>query len=99
MTTSTLFSSFELKRGDSDKQKIWGGRERPNTGNYVTALQESLLATNIPLTIDGEFGPGTERALKMFQWCLNSHPYRLSSQAVVIDTRKVVQIMNGRLDK
>lgn len=99
MTTSTLFGSFELKRGDSDKQKTWGGHKRPNIGTYVTNLQESLQAVNIPLSVDGQFGPGTERALKMFQWCLNSHPYRLCNQAAVADTRKVVQTMSGRLDQ
>lgn len=99
MATPSPFGPFELKRGDSDKQQTWGGHKRPNAGNHVTTLQEALVAVDIPLSIiDGEFGPGTEQAVKMFQWCLTAHPYRRFNQALVTDTRNVTQAVNGRVD-
>lgn len=99
MATSSSFGPFELKNGDSDKNQIFGGHRRPNAAGYVTALQEALRALDIPLTIvDGQFGPGTERAVKMFQWCLTAHSYRRFNQSLVTDTCKVIQALNGRLD-
>ncbi|WP_417503036.1 M15 family metallopeptidase [Marinobacter sp.] len=99
MARSSCFGPFELKSGDSDKKQIFGGHRRPNAASYVTALQEALRAVDIPLAIvDGQFGPGTEQALKMFQWCLTAHPYRRFNQSLVTDTCKVTQALSGRLD-
>lgn len=99
MAIPSPFGTFELKSGDSDKKQTWGGHKRPNAASHVTTLQEALVAVDIPLAVvDGEFGPGTERAVKMFQWCLTTHPYRRFNQSLVTDTHKVTQALNGRLD-
>lgn len=96
MATPSAFGPFELQNGDSDSKQIWGGHKRPNVAGYVSSLQKALQAADIPLAlVDGEFGPATERAVKMFQWCLTTHPYRRLNQSLVTDTHKVTQELNG----
>lgn len=99
MTTPSPFGPYELRNGDSDSKQIWGGRKHPSVAGYVTSLQKALQSVDIPLAlVDGEFGPMTERAVKMFQWCLTTHPYRRRNQSLVTDPHKVTQALSGRLD-
>lgn len=98
--TASPFSLFELKNGDSDKNQIWGSQKRSMPGGYVAHMQNSLRAVSIPLTtVDGEFGPATEWAVKMFQWCVSAHPYRIFNQTVVNDTQHLTLATSGCLDK
>ena len=86
MTTS--FGQYELKLGDNDGQNIWGGQKLQESGDHVTRLQKALKAAGIPLgQADGAFGTATQRAVKMFQWCATSHPYRINNQSVIMDTQ------------
>jgi len=47
----------------SDKELSKGSKNK----DYVTALQNTLKASGINLSVDGDFGPGTEAAVKTFQ--------------------------------
>lgn len=67
-----MSSATGLKRGDSDKRNVWGGKKLSTPPQYtVTSLQTDLKAIGAYTdTIDGGFGKNTEKALKIFQWCL-----------------------------
>lgn len=64
---------IELKRGDNDGKSIWGGMKKSQSPAFtVTVLQTLLDAVGIYSgKIDGKFGSNTERAVKIFQWCLS----------------------------
>jgi Putative peptidoglycan binding domain len=80
-------NSYNLKLGDSDKQKRWeGATNSASSGEHVRNLQLNLAAVGcLTGKADGEFGPGTLVALKRFQWHLHKVRRRLnaSGQAVV----------------
>jgi len=63
------YQNFRLKKGDSDKNKIWGGATQTDTGTWIKDLQQDLsdFGTYIG-KLDGDFGKGTEKALKRYQW-------------------------------
>lgn len=86
----------ELKRGDNDKSKKWGGKTLENPPKYlVKDLQEDLKSVGVFIsTANGVFGPKTEKALKLFQWvcakmthCLKDkkHHSRVKTTKILID--------------
>lgn len=58
----------QLKRGDDDNSKRWGGKNLDISPSYtVKDLQSDLKSVGtFTMTINGIFGPKTERALSCF---------------------------------
>jgi hypothetical protein len=59
-----------LRRGDQDREQIWGGSRRSTqSGTPVTELQNALIKLGtLTFPPDGAFGQHTEEALQRFQW-------------------------------
>jgi hypothetical protein len=72
MATLTLqdLGGLSLRKGDDDRNRIWGGSARPTqAGTPVTELQTALIKLGtLPFSADGQFGTHTEEALQRFQW-------------------------------
>lgn len=68
---------MELQRGDNDHAAIWGGARADHVPVFtVMALQSRLHSIGLYSdSQDGIFGPNTELALKIFQWCLKHAVY------------------------
>ena len=71
-----LYGGFELKKGDNDNKKIWGGKKRDKEGEFVEELQEDLVKlgywvsaadTTNGMKCDGDFGLKTKGAVVTFQ--------------------------------
>lgn len=73
-----FYGGFELKKGDNENKKIWGGKKQDSDGAYIAELQKDLfslgywitdgLKTQDPMVYDGDFGHGTYSGLKTFQY-------------------------------
>lgn len=72
-----------LRQSDDDRLRRWGGGVRNGmTGTPVAELQQALAAVGVyTSTVDGQFGPGTEIAVRRFQWFLGNSRYRLNAPA------------------
>ena len=67
-----------LRIGDSDSHHRWGGHvQHGYSGTPVTQLQTALVAVGLLKKVDGGFGPGTQAAVKRFQWYGKNMDYRL----------------------
>lgn len=75
--------AIALRQTDSDKLKRWGGVIRADTtGTPIAELQTALTAVGVyTSTIDGDFGAGTQLALRRFQWFVVNSRYRLQVAA------------------
>ncbi|MDG5817031.1 peptidoglycan-binding protein [Chitinispirillales bacterium ANBcel5] len=76
---SQFYGGYVLKKGDNDSNKTFGGNLTDSDGEYVRELQQDLLrlgywisnpssTTGKGMVVDGDFGEGTENALKTFQF-------------------------------
>ena len=76
---------MELKCGDNDKKSIWGGSNLSQTLPYtVKSLQTHLHAVGVYSDkIDGNFGANTEKAVKLFQWCLKNSIHVVKKSTLV----------------
>jgi len=90
----------ELKRGDSDDRSVWGGSKLATAPAYtVRLLQADLKAVGVYSdTIDGGFGKNTERALKIFQWCLKNSIQVIKSSALTTYTPSPTTTLSGTYD-
>ena len=80
-----------LRQGDHDGRRVWGGTQQPGgmatpgaaapgaaAPGPVRALQADLAAVGTYLgTLDGAFGPGTAKAVCLFQWNAANQAQRL----------------------
>lgn len=89
-----------LQRGDNDNKNIWNGSRGGRAPAYtVRQLQTDLKAVGtLSGRIDGDFGKNTERALKIFQWCLKNASQILDN-GNLIEHRPIKNItVSGVLD-
>ena len=82
MPTPLMFSALgniSLRHGDDDAAQHWGGTTRAElTGTPVAELQRMLAAIGTyTMAIDGQFGDGTQRALRWLQWFMANCRFRL----------------------
>lgn len=96
-----MTTHIELKNGDNDNAKKWGGKILDETPFYtVKNLQEDLKSVGTFTVVeDGIFGSKTEKSLKLFQWvCINmSHCLEKKTQITRIKTANI--LVNGKLTK
>ena len=82
-TTGSLtlqnLSGLSLRRGDNDRERIWGGSARPTQiGTPVAEPQTAPIALGtLTDSADGVFGQDTEEALQRFQWYVAHRRTRL----------------------
>jgi hypothetical protein len=99
MSGNNTYGGFQLKRNDNDRRKHWGGQRRPVGGKHVEMLQTDLARVGIFIwRVDGDFGPKTELALKLFQWNAKSVSKRIMAAAVAQDAVVYTGMANGVLD-
>ena len=91
----------QLKRGDNDASKRWGGNTLATAPAYtVKALQQDLKAVGtFTDTENGIFGPKTEKALKLFQWTCANIDKCLKNNTATTRTKKATIKVSGVLDK
>jgi hypothetical protein len=89
---------MELQRGDNDNAAIWGGESAVRAPEFtVMALQSRLHSIGLYLdSLDGIFGPNTEKALKIFQWCLKHAVYVMKEDMQADYSPTVGTELNGR---
>ncbi|MCW8987134.1 MAG: M15 family metallopeptidase [Gammaproteobacteria bacterium] len=93
---SDLYGGFTLKKGDSDKKKIWSGKHHTISGNYVALLQTDLKNIGVYLAkIDGDFGMKTHDAVKRFQWNAKYITNRIKSKAITPVTKTFTDKIDG----
>ena len=92
---TSLYGDFDLRRGDSDSKQTYAGHRRDKKSDHVSFLQSHLCKLGIPVRDKlGEFGPGTEFALKLFQWNAKNLSQRLKGNTIVT----VEPIYNGAVN-
>ena len=93
-------SFVELKRGDNDKKKVWGGKTPEETPLYtVTKLQTDLNSVGVySEKIDGDFGKKTEHALKIYQWCIKNSTTVLKNNALTTYVPSSSIVISGKCD-
>jgi len=91
---------MELTRGDNDNNRVWGGSKRNQAPSYtVTVLQTQLRQIGVyPDKIDGDFGPKTEQAVKIFQWCLKNLTHAVKNNLLVTFTPAASGAISGQCD-
>lgn len=85
---ATMYGGFELRSGDSDKAKRWGGRFQQGAAaaGFVRELQADLAAVGcLDVTPDGNFGHSTSTAVKRFQYCLRNATHRTSVKMSLLE--------------
>ncbi|MFP8966115.1 M15 family metallopeptidase [Pokkaliibacter sp. CJK22405] len=87
------FNGYNLRIGDSDKKKIWGGKAiATDEGNYVKTLQEFLITVGVlQEAADGGFGKKTQTALQRFQWNAKNISYKLKDKSIM----ELAPVFNG----
>ncbi|MCW8935350.1 MAG: M15 family metallopeptidase [Gammaproteobacteria bacterium] len=93
-------SGTVLKRGDNDDRNVWGGSKQTTSPAYtVRLLQADLKAIGVYSdTIDGGFGKNTERAVKIFQWCLKNSIQVVKNSALITYTPTPTTMLSGKHD-
>ncbi|MBI1422147.1 MAG: hypothetical protein GC149_01690 [Gammaproteobacteria bacterium] len=92
---------MELRLGDSDNKSIWGGAKQNQAPTYtVKSLQTELHAIGVYSDkIDGDFGGKTEKALKLFQWCLKNSVHVVKKGSLVVYSSMPSTLITGRCDE
>jgi len=92
--------SLPLRRGDSDRKKIWGGKKQTTAPAYsVKKLQADLKTLGVYTDrIDGDFGKISEKSLKIFQWVLANSSNAIKNRSLVKHTPVPNLYASGRLD-
>ncbi|WP_411990769.1 M15 family metallopeptidase [Agarivorans sp. DSG3-1] len=95
-----LFAGYELRRGDNDKKKIWGGSSHPDTYSHVEELQLILKKVGTYVAkVDGDFGGKTDLALKLFQSNAKTIPYRIKNGSTVTVKPTFHEAVSGKTTK
>jgi Putative peptidoglycan binding domain. len=92
---------IELKNGDTDTGKKWGGTVLAETPAYtVTELQKNLKSVGTFTTAEnGIFGPQTEKSLKIFQWVCANMTVCIKAKARATRLKTSNILASGKLDK
>lgn len=97
--SSECYWGFHLKKGDKDSTKIWEGVARSGAASHVRDLQSDLTTIGVYSgSIDGDFGNGTEAALKRFQWNARTLRQRCVENELVIVSQTFAGEVNGIVD-
>jgi len=90
-----------LKRGDNDKKSIWGGQKQNQAPvQTVVDLQTKLNAIGVYSgKIDGVFGSQTERAVKIFQWCLSNSVHVMKKGVLSVYSPTPSILATGKYDQ
>jgi len=90
----------DLRRGDNDDKKIWGGSKKKLEPEYtVKHLQTDLQSVGVYSDrIDGDFGKITERALKIYQWCVKNSIRVIKNKILSAYVPKPDFKISGKLD-
>lgn len=97
MATKT-FTDFALRRGDNDLQKRWGGAISTATGTPVQDLQSAIKAVGIDVGADGDFGAGTVKGVRQFQWNVTNVKVRMVNNALQTRALSPAIQVNGIAD-
>lgn len=91
----------QLKRGDDDNLKIWGGKKLDAQISYtVKDLQSDLKSVGtFTMAVNGIFGPKTESALKLFQWVSSNMTHCLKDKKHCARIKTSNILLSGTLDK
>lgn len=97
---SYKYGGYELRRGDNDGQSKWSGSRSPlQVGHYVAELQQDLNKLGVYFgKMDGDFGPKTEMAVRMFKWNAKNVGYRIRSCHVSTDRTTYLWTAHARVD-
>ncbi len=92
---------IRLKHGDNDNNSKWGGNILSTTPDYaIKELQSDLKAVGTyTVSINGIFGPKTEKALKLFQWVLKNMGHCLKDNKISSRIKNPSILISGSLDE
>jgi len=95
----SYYGGFLLKRGDSDKRKVWSGKKHKITADHVTELQKDLKLVGVYTSkIDGGFGQLTQEAVRRFKWNAKNIKRRLKNKNIVRVSKSFTGSINGIVD-
>jgi hypothetical protein len=80
---AAIYGGHALRQGDNDKLRKWGGKVHGGVAPApcVRELQTDLAAVGCyDIKVDGDYGNGTNTAVKRFQWCLQNATHRTSTR-------------------
>lgn len=98
---NTMIKYIELKTGDNDKRKKWGGKVRLEAPDYtIDDLQKDLKSVGVYHNrVDGDFGRKTEMALKIFQWTCANIEASIKNGIKFARLKNISIIVTGKLNK
>lgn len=90
-----------LKRGDNDKTATWGGSKLKDAPPYtVENLQKDLKTVGAATTSpDADFGKGTEKSLKIFQWVCGNLTACIKNSSHFSTIKNTAISPTGKLDE
>lgn len=86
-----MISNYDLRSGDDDAKRRWGGEVRPPsaTDSDVADLKDALVAVGVldpkKVAPRGQFGVDTRDAVILLQWYLDSVPGYLNAQGAFVE--------------
>ncbi len=99
-----MISDFDLRFGDSDAHRRWGGEGQPpgELASQVADLNAALVAVGVAEAKDlvprGEFGVGTRESITRLQWYMENIPgYINADGAFVAQPNTVCTVRDGML--
>jgi hypothetical protein len=100
VATPRLFTELTLRKGDNEKRSIYQGSiDQTIGGEPIRALQTALKAVGVyDGIIDGDYGGGTEAAVRRFQWNVHNLEYWYVSGSLQPNPPKPQIAVNGTSD-
>jgi peptidoglycan hydrolase-like protein with peptidoglycan-binding domain len=94
------YTDIILRKGDNDKKKIYSGKvDATIGGDPIHELQKALKAVGVyDGIIDGDFGGGTDTAVRRFQWNVRNLSYWYVAGAVTANPPQPAIPVSGVAD-